>query len=53
MPIYKSKRYRESALAHDFLDGLKGLEIGGSYHNAFGLDTLNVDFTRELTTEFK
>jgi hypothetical protein len=43
MPIYSSKRFRESTLAHRYLDGLKGLEIGGSYHNAFGLDTLNVD----------
>ncbi len=53
MPVYKSKRYPESKLAHAYLDGLKGLEIGGSSHNAFGLDTLNVDFTRNLDTEFK
>lgn len=43
MPIYKSKLFPESALAHQLLDGLKGLEIGSSAHNAFGLDTLNVD----------
>lgn len=48
--------FRESALAHHYLDGKKGIEIGGSYHNQFGLDTLNVSnstpgvetpFTRE------
>lgn len=38
---------KESALAHKYLDGLKGIEIGGSSHNAFGLDTVNVDITRE------
>jgi SAM-dependent methyltransferase len=53
MPIYRSKRFPESRLAHQYLDGLKGLEIGGSLHNAFGLDTLNVDFTRSMDTAFK
>jgi len=43
MPIQHSKFFPESALAHQLLDGLKGLEIGGAAHNAFGLDTLNVD----------
>lgn len=43
MPIRKSTFFRESELAHRLLDGLKGLEIGGSAHNSFGLDTLNVD----------
>lgn len=43
MAIYNSKYFRESILAHSLLDGLKGLEVGGSAHNAFGLDTLNVD----------
>lgn len=41
--IQRSKFFPESALAHQLLDGLKGLEIGGAAHNAFGLDTLNVD----------
>ena len=41
--IYKSKLFPESALAHALLDGMKGLEVGGSAHNAFGLDTINVD----------
>lgn len=37
--------FRESVLAHKYLDGLKGIEIGGAAHNPFGLDTINVDFT--------
>lgn len=53
MPIYKSKYFPESALAHKLLDGLVGLECGGSIHNAFGLDTLNVDYTDDLNTVFK
>lgn len=40
-------KFPESALAHEYLDGLKGLEIGGSVHNPFGLDTKNVDYTVE------
>lgn len=31
----------------------RGLEIGGSAHNPFGLDTLNVDLTDSMTTIFK
>src|ERR1700693_852391 len=42
-------KFKESALAHQLLDGLEGLEIGGSAHNSFGLKTRNVDFTPELT----
>jgi hypothetical protein len=30
-------KFREHALAHKFLDGLKGLEIGAAAHNPFGL----------------
>jgi SAM-dependent methyltransferase len=30
--------------ADHYLVNLKGLEIGGSFHNQFDLDTLNVDF---------
>jgi hypothetical protein len=33
----------DSQLAHKLLDGLKGIEIGGGAHNAFHLDTINVD----------
>jgi glycosyltransferase involved in cell wall biosynthesis len=42
-------KFKESALAHKLLDGLEGLEIGGSAHNSFGLKTRNVDNTAELT----
>ena len=42
-------KFKESALAHQLLDGLEGLEIGGSAHNSFGLKTRNVDNTDELT----
>lgn len=38
-------KFRESALAHQYLDGKRGLEIGGSSHNPFGLNTRNVDYT--------
>lgn len=40
-------KFPESRLAHKYLDGLKGLEIGGSAHNPFGLDTKNVDYIEE------
>lgn len=43
----------ESKLAHHYLDGLKGIEIGGSAHNPFGLDTINVDYCDDMTTSFK
>jgi SAM-dependent methyltransferase len=46
-------KFQQSALAHKWLDGLKGIEIGGSAHNAFGLDTINVDYTDDMTTVFK
>jgi SAM-dependent methyltransferase len=52
-PSQPKKRFQESALAHKLLDGLRGLEIGGSAHNSFGLKTLNVDYTDDLTTVFK
>jgi SAM-dependent methyltransferase len=45
-------KYPESAHAYAWLIGLKGLEVGGSAHNAFNLDTLNVDYTNEVT-EYK
>ncbi len=46
-------KFRESALAHKYLDGLKGIEIGGSAHNPFGLDTINVDYTDDMDTVYK
>lgn len=45
--------FPESALAHKYLDGLKGIEIGGSSHNPFGLDTINVDKYESMETVFK
>jgi ubiquinone/menaquinone biosynthesis C-methylase UbiE len=45
--------FPESKLAHKYLDGLVGLEIGGSIHNPFGLNTKNVDYTDSSDTVFK
>lgn len=47
--MHEIKKFPESKLAHKYLDGLSGLEIGGSAHNPFGLDTKNVDFTSNET----
>lgn len=44
--------FPESALAHKYCIG-QGLEIGGSAHNPFGLNTLNVDFTDSMDTRWK
>jgi len=41
--LWRLHNTRDSALAHRWLDGLKGVEIGGAAHNAFHLDTLNGD----------
>jgi SAM-dependent methyltransferase len=49
----KPFHFQESALAHALLDGLRGIEIGASAHNAFGLNTLNIDYTDENNTSFK
>lgn len=46
-------KFKESEKAHQYLDGLSGLEIGGSAHNSFGLNTLNVDYTDDMDTIFK
>lgn len=46
-------KFPESALAHKYLDGLKGIEIGGAAHNAFGLDTLNIDRTDRMDSAYK
>lgn len=45
--------FKYSALAHLYLYGLKGIEIGGSAHNPFGLDTINVDRYGEMNTIYK
>ena len=41
---------RSSRLADRYLRGLRGVEIGGTAHNDFFLDTINVDYTREPST---
>ncbi len=46
-------KFKESLLAHKLLDGLEGIEIGGSAHNPFGLNTRNVDYTDKMDTVFK
>ncbi|MDD3877599.1 MAG: methyltransferase domain-containing protein [Bacteroidales bacterium] len=46
-------KFPESALAHKYLDGLRGIEIGGAAHNSFGLNTLNVDRLGSMDTHFK
>lgn len=46
-------KFQESKLAHKLLDNLIGLEIGGSTHNSFGLNTLNVDYSDDMNTVFK
>jgi SAM-dependent methyltransferase len=51
--LWRLRNTRDSALAHRWLDGLRGVEIGGAAHNAFGLDTINVDRTRDMDTVYK
>ena len=46
-------KFKDSQLAHQYLDGLSGLEIGGSAHNPFHLNTKNVDYTDDMNTVFK
>ena len=53
MPIFNSKNFQESHLAHQLLDGLQGLEVGGAAHNAFGLDSLNVDRVHHTDLAFE
>lgn len=44
-------KHSESKLAHQYLDGLNGVEIGGSNQNSFGLEHTggyaNIDFTAD------
>lgn len=42
-------KFPHSPLATRHLTGLKGVEIGGSAHNDFFLDVINVDYTDEFT----
>lgn len=45
--------FPESAFANKYLKGLEGIEIGGSSHNPFNLNTRNVDYTGSMETIFK
>jgi SAM-dependent methyltransferase len=45
--------HTESDFVHRHLDGLKGIEIGGSAHNDFGLDAINVDRFASMETRHK
>jgi hypothetical protein len=46
--------FQDSRLAHILLDGLRGIEIGGSAHNSFNLPhCLNVDYCGDEDTIFK
>lgn len=43
-------KFKDSALAHKYLDGLRGIEIGASAHNPFNIkNCLNVNYTDEDT----
>jgi SAM-dependent methyltransferase/glycosyltransferase involved in cell wall biosynthesis len=44
-PGGKGVRFTESRVAHQYLDGLRGLEINAGAHNPFGLRTRNVGVT--------
>jgi ubiquinone/menaquinone biosynthesis C-methylase UbiE len=47
-------KFPESKLAHKYLDGLLGIEVGSSSHNSFGIPNCkNVDYTDDMTTIFK
>lgn len=47
-------KFKDSALAHKYLDRLTGIEIGGSAHNPFNLQNCkNVDYTDDMETVFK
>jgi SAM-dependent methyltransferase len=51
--LWRLRNTRDSALADRWLSGLRGVEIGGSAHNAFHLDTINVDRSRDMDTVYK
>ena len=47
-PVVGQPVFKESQLAHQMLDGLKGLEIGPSSHNPFGLNARYVGQRDEI-----
>jgi SAM-dependent methyltransferase len=51
--LNRRRTVRESTLAHRWLSGLSGVEIGGAAHNDFGLNTINVDRYASDDTVFK
>jgi SAM-dependent methyltransferase len=42
-----------SPFVSQYLDGLKGIEIGASAHNDFGVDAINVDRFADMNTTYK
>ena len=46
-------KFPESQFAKNYLFGLKGVEIGGSAHNSFNFNTINVDRFGSMDTSFK
>lgn len=47
-------KFKDSSLAHKYLDGLDGVEIGGSAHNPFHIaGCRNIDYTASMETVFK
>jgi ubiquinone/menaquinone biosynthesis C-methylase UbiE len=47
-------KFKDSILAHKYLDNLTGIEIGGSAHNPFNLPhCINVDYTDSMENPFK
>ncbi|UCC67972.1 MAG: methyltransferase domain-containing protein [Armatimonadota bacterium] len=53
LPVKRMEVGIESALAHRYLNGIKGIEVGGSLQNPFGLVTWNVDITTSKETSHK
>jgi ubiquinone/menaquinone biosynthesis C-methylase UbiE len=47
-------KFKDSILAHKYLDNLTGIEIGGSAHNPFNLPhCINVDYTDSMENPYK
>jgi SAM-dependent methyltransferase len=47
-------KFKEHDFAHQLLDSLTGIEIGGAAHNPFNLPNCkNVDYTDDMNTMFK
>ncbi len=51
--LHRLRTVHDSELAHRWLDGLRGVEIGGAAHNDFHLDTINVDRYGSMETVYK